>query len=338
MPFILEYIWIGGNGELRTKTRVVNNLNNLKYNYNGSYTVDNLNNLIWNYDGSSTGQSSSTENTEIILNPVKIFKNPFTYKHISLLVLCDTYNIDGTPHVTNNRFNALNIFNQNQEYESWFGLEQEYFMMHPEWDVNVKQGQYYCGIGNKSPVERIIAEEHLTACLDIGLSISGLNAEVANKQWEFQIGTCEGIESADQLYIARYILERIAEKYEVSISYEPKLFKNINGSGCHTNFSTKFTREEGGVVEIYKYIDKLKIKHKEHMEVYGKNNESRLTGHHETASYDTFSYGIGTRNTSIRIGNQTYKEGKGYFEDRRPAANMDPYLVTSIIFQTCCLI
>jgi glutamine synthetase len=264
MPYILEYIWIGGNGELRTKTRVVDNINGP---------------LNWNYDGSSTDQATSTENTEIVLKPVKIFKNPLIYKYISQLVLCDTYNIDGTPHVTNNRFNALNIFNQKQEYVSWFGLEQEYFMIHPEWNINVKQGPYYCGIGNKSSVERIIAEEHLIACLDIGITISGLNAEVANKQWEFQIGPCEGIASADQLYIARYLLERIAEKYDVSISYEPKLFKNINGSGCHTNFSTKFTREEGGVVEIYRYINKLKIKHKEHMEVYGKNNESRLTVH-----------------------------------------------------------
>ena len=324
MPIILEYIWIGGNGELRTKTRVVDN-------------ISNLNTLTWNYDGSSTRQSSSTENTEIILKPIKLYNNPLTYNHISKLLLCDTYNIDGTPHETNNRFNALNIFNQKQEYVSWFGLEQEYFMMHPEWDINVSQGKYYCGIGNKSPVERLIAEQHLIACLNIGLSISGINAEVANKQWEFQIGPCEGIIAADQLYVARYLLERIAEQNEVSICYDPKLFKDINGSGCHTNFSTKFTREENGILEIYKYIDKLKLKHAEHMEVYGKNNKDRLTGHHETASYDAFSYGIGTRNTSIRIGNDTYKEGKGYFEDRRPAANMDPYLVTSRIFQTCCL-
>jgi len=321
MPIILEYIWIGGNGELRTKTRV----------------VDNINNLNWNYDGSSTGQSSSTENTEIVLRPVKMYKNPFNHRHTSHLLLCDTYNIDGTPHETNNRFNALTIFNQRQEYASWFGLEQEYFMTHPEWNSNVAQGKYYCGIGNKSPIERIIAEEHLIACLDIGLSISGINAEVANKQWEFQIGPCEGINAADQLYVARYLLERIAEKYEVSICYDPKIFKDINGSGCHTNFSTRFTREDNGILEIYKYIYKLKSKHHEHMKVYGKNNQHRLTGHHETASFDTFSYGIGTRNTSIRIGNDTYRDGKGYFEDRRPAANMDPYLVTSCIFQTCCL-
>ena len=324
MPIIIEYIWIGGNGELRTKTRVVDN-------------ISNLNTLTWNYDGSSTGQSSSAENTEIILKPVKLYNNPLTYNHISKLLLCDTYNIDGTPHATNNRFAATNIFNQKQEYVSWFGLEQEYFMIHPEWNSNVAQGKYYCGIGNKSPVERLIAEQHLIACLNINLSISGINAEVANKQWEFQIGPCEGITAADQLYVARYLLERIAEKNEVNICYDPKLFKDINGSGCHTNFSTKFTREENGILHIYEYIDKLKLKHDEHMEVYGKNNKERLTGHHETASYDAFSYGIGTRNTSIRIGNETYRDGKGYFEDRRPAANMDPYLVTSRIFQTCCL-
>ena len=331
MPVILEYIWIGGNGELRTKTRVVDSVNDI---------------TSWNYDGSSTGQASSTKNTEVILKPVQMYKNPFINKWISQLVLCETYDLDGNPLPTNNRHDATLIFNKKPEEISWFGLEQEYFMVRSEphmskmsdWHIDTSsQDKYYCGIGNKSSIERAIAQEHLVTCLDIGLNISGINAEVANKQWEFQIGPCEGIIAADQLYVARYLLERIAEQNEVSICYDPKLFKDINGSGCHTNFSTKFTREENGILEIYKYIDKLKLKHAEHMEVYGKNNKDRLTGHHETASYDAFSYGIGTRNTSIRIGNDTYKEGKGYFEDRRPAANMDPYLVTSRIFQTCCL-
>ena len=331
MPVILEYIWIGGNGELRTKTRVVDNVNEI---------------TDWNYDGSSTGQASSANNTEVILKPVKIYKNPFIHKWISQLVLCETYNIDGTPHSTNTRYNAMQIFNKKTEEISWFGLEQEYFMVRSEphmanmnnWLVDTEsQDKYYCGIGNKSALERAIAQEHLMTCLDIGLNISGINAEVANKQWEFQIGPCEGIVAADQLYIARYLLERIAEKYDITISYEPKLREDINGSGCHTNFSTKTMRETDGISEIIKSIHKLEKCHDEHMAIYGKNNESRLTGHHETAHYKKFSYGIGTRNTSIRIGNETFKNGKGYFEDRRPAANMDPYLVTSSIFKTCCL-
>ena len=331
MPVILEYIWIGGNGELRSKIRVVDSTNEI---------------LDWNYDGSSTGQASSANNTEVILKPVKIYKNPFIHKWVSQLVLCQTYNVDGTPHLTNTRYKAMQIFNKKTEEKSWFGLEQEYFMVRSsphmshmkDWSIDTETtDKYYCGIGNKSYIERAIAQEHLMACLDIGLTISGLNAEVANKQWEFQIGPCEGITAADQLYIARYLLERIAEKYDITISYEPKLRQNINGSGCHTNFSTKIMREDNGINEILKCMDKLEKTHHEHMAVYGKNNEARLTGHHETAHYNKFSYGIGTRNTSIRIGNETHKNRKGYFEDRRPASNMDPYLVTSYIFKTCCL-
>jgi glutamine synthetase len=327
MPVILEYIWIGGNGELRTKTRVVNSVNDVS---------------DWNYDGSSTNQATSIDNTEVILKPVKIYKNPFIHKWVSNLVFCETYNIDGTPHISNSRYIATQIFNKKTEELSWFGLEQEYFMTQSllnnpritDWRIDtISRDVYYCGIGNKSSIERAIAQEHLITCLDVGLNISGINAEVADKQWEFQIGPCVGIAAADELYIARYLLERIAEKYEITISYEPKLFQSINGSGCHTNFSTKTTRDTNGIGEIIKYINRLEKRHDEHMEVYGKNNQSRLTGHHETANYNKFSYGIGTRNTSIRIGNQTFNEGKGYFEDRRPAANMDPYLVTSILMK-----
>jgi glutamine synthetase len=139
------------------------------------------------------------------------------------------------------------------------------------------------------------------------------------------------------MIVARYLLERIAEKYNVSINYHPKPELNINGSGCHTNFSTVFTRAEHGINTIYDYIKKLENKHDEHINVYGESNNLRLTGIHETSSINKFSYGVGTRNTSIRIPNNVQSQGYGYFEDRRPASNMDPYLVTSIIFKTCCL-
>jgi glutamine synthetase len=186
-------------------------------------------------------------------------------------------------------------------------------------------------------IERTIVEEHLQACLTAKINISGLNAEVAPNQWEFQIGPCEGIESGDHMIIARFLLERIAEKYDVVINYTPKLYKHINGSGCHTNFSTSVTRHENGIEEIYKCMSKLEKKHAEHIAVYGKDNENRLTGIHETSSIHKFSFGVGTRNTSVRIPNQVVKDGCGYFEDRRPAANIDPYQVTSLVFQTCCL-
>jgi glutamine synthetase len=168
-----------------------------------------------------------------------------------------------------------------------------------------------------------------------GITISGTNAEVAPSQFEFQVGPVEGIDAADQLWIARYILEKISENYNMYIVYHPKpLDGDWNGSGCHTNVSTESMRSEGGYEIIIKLMDKLKEKHAEHMEIYGENNSKRMSGLHETSNYDTFSYGIASRKASVRIPNDTIKNGKGYFEDRRPAANMDPYRVTAKILET----
>ncbi len=324
---VYEYIWLGGKGEIRSKTKVEPSIN--RY-----VTINEI--PIWNYDGSSTWQADSNSNTEVILKPCKMYKN--VLRNIdnteSYLVLCETYDINGNPMSNNNRYMAKNIFNQKIEAKPWYGLEQEYFLVIDSPKLK-EEGYYYCG--TTSNIERKIAEEHLNACLQTGLTISGINAEVASKQWEFQIGPVEGIDASDQMIVARYLLERIAEKYNVSINYHPKPELNINGSGCHTNFSTVFTRAEHGINTIYDYIKKLENKHDEHINVYGESNNLRLTGIHETSSINKFSYGVGTRNTSIRIPNNVQSQGYGYFEDRRPASNMDPYLVTSIIFKTCCL-
>jgi glutamine synthetase len=316
-----EYIWLDDNGKTRSKTMVNDS------SLNEFTSPDQL--PVWNYDGSSTGQAKG-KNTEIMLYPVKTVLDPL--RPSSTLVLCD---ID-QKHST--RLNAFEVFNKYESYEFWFGLEQEYFILNEIDDVSLdkKQGKYYCGVGGRDPVERQIAEEHLRACITAGLTISGINAEVANGQWEFQIGIAYGIDAADQLFIARYLLERIAEKYFRTISYEPKIDSSINGSGCHVNISTKETRDENGIQYIYSYLNKLAKAHHLHIQRFGENNRKRLTGKHETSSYDSFSWGIGTRDTSVRIGNKTNKDKKGYFEDRRPAANMNPYVVLSLMAQTIC--
>ena len=323
---VVEYIWIGGNCELRSKTRVLN------VNINLVYDIPE-----WNYDGSSTGQADSKHNTEVVLKPCKLFINPLK-QHICdrhYLVLCETFDVDLNPLPTNHRHNAVNIFDTNLELRPWFGLEQEYFMIHKCMRDNLcSEGEYYCGT-QSNKIERIVAEEHLQACISAKINVSGLNAEVAPNQWEFQVGPSEGIESGDELVVSRFLLERISEKYDVKINYTPKLREDMNGSGCHANFSTTLTRAENGIEEIYKCIQKLETNHVQHIKVYGDDNEKRLTGIHETSSMHVFSFGVGTRNTSIRIPNQVAKEKCGYFEDRRPAANIDPYQVTSIIFKTC---
>ena len=327
---VVEYIWIGGNGELRSKTRIINKIE----------IIDIKEIPEWNYDGSSTNQISSVTNdfpnTEIIIKPCFMCKNPLKKLNNTYLVLCDTYDIYNNNIITNTRYSANNIFNSNKiDIIPWFGLEQEYFFTVPYKEFE-EQGRFYCGTYLNN-IQRQIVEEHLDACLYAGLDISGINAEVAPNQWEFQIGPSIGISAGDQLYIARFLLERIAEKYNILISYYPKPFSELNGSGCHTNFSTTLTREYNGINIIYEYIKKLELKHSEHMSVYGIDNQKRLTGIHETAHFNKFSFGVGTRNTSIRIPTQTAENNCGYLEDRRPASNIDPYLVTSIIYKTCCL-
>jgi len=335
----LEYVWIDGIGSLRSKIRVCIG------------DIDKLASIEkWNYDGSSTNQATGHE-SEIILKPCAIFNDAFDrntqfikYK----LVMCDTYLPDGTPAINNNRKIANDVFNKYKNEIPWFGLEQEYFMIDSKTnlplgfpdDNNIGQGQYYCSVGRNNAFGRQLAEEHMKRCLQAGITISGINAEVAPGQWEFQVGPCLGISQGDHLWMARYILYKIAEKYDIIIDLEPKPIKGSwNGSGCHVNFSTdkmrqKMTNGKTGLEYINEAIEKLSKKHVEHMEVYGVNNHLRMTGEHETASYDKFTDSIANRGCSIRRGNNTVVDKCGYFEDRRPSSNCDPYIVTSIIMKT----
>ena len=332
MNNIIEYIWIDGIGNLRSKTKVVKS-DNIITDFNECPD--------WNYDGSSTKQASGND-SEVILKPKALYNDPF--RENGLLLLCDTYLPDNTPHSTNTRVNAVNIFNKNNDLEPMFGIEQEFFITKNNTPIGFlenqhrsPQGNYYCGIGADNAIGRECVEKAFQNCLKANLSVTGLNSEVAPSQWEIQI--CDyGINVCDQLYIMRYILYRTAELYGWSISLNPKLVKgDWNGSGCHVNFSTKPMRELNGYSVIENAIDKLSKKHKYHMERYGEGNKERMTGEHETASYDLFSWGVADRGSSIRVPRNTVNESKGYFEDRRPASNMDPYLVCSLIFETCCL-
>jgi glutamine synthetase len=316
---IAEYIWLDVDNKFCSKIRVVKDINEI---------------IEWNYDGSSTGQATTTS-SEIILKPVKIFNNPLIDGY---LVICATYSNDNP--LPNNHFDkAKEIFDKNLNEKPWFGLEQEYFFCKNNGylghDTIFQNERYYCSPINQHQLGVDISTKHLEYCIKADINISGINAEVVPGQWEFQIGPCEGIEAGHHMMAARYLLERIAIKENIYIDYRPKPISNMNGSGCHINFSTQKMREDNGLDIIMEAIKKLENNHSYHMENYGKDNNKRMTGRHETASYNVFSWGVGTRNTSIRIGNDTFKNKKGYFEDRRPASNIDPYLTTSIIFNTC---
>ncbi len=348
----LEYIWLDGSTpqQLRSKTKIVPQTDSTKP---SDFP-------LWSFDGSSTLQAEAGrgKNTDCILNPVFITKDPLR-KGDNKLVLCEVLNPDMTPHITNTRqklaekVSELNINESKHKNQPWFGWEQEYTLTHKPTTpfaegegiplgfttdtltIPRPQGDYYCGIGSDTVVGREIVEEHMNMCIEIGLDNSGINAEVLLGQWEYQIGPVTPLTGSDQLWISRYLLQRVAEKYNVKVSLHPKPLKgDWNGSGCHVNFSTKEMREEGGLKIIEETVIKLEANHNEHIEVYGLSNEERLTGKHETSSIHDFSFGYSTRDTSIRIPAQAIVDGKGYFEDRRPASNCDPYLVANRMLET----
>merc|ERR1712151_775601 len=302
---------------------------------------------IWNYDGSSTGQAV-TDSSEIILKPCRVCKNPF--RPNSLLVLCSTWNTDGTPAAGNFRYLAEKVFAQCGADDTWFGIEQEYILyavksVHFKYPIgwgkdgyNAPQGLYYCGVGAGHIYGREVAEDHLKLCKLAGLDIAGINAEVFPGQWEYQCGVCKGIDMCDQLWLTRFILQKVCEKYQMFADFRPKPEKgDWNGSGCHTNYSTKATRDKAtGWDTFMKYCDAMKVNHLEVMKLFGTGNEGRMTGQHETADYNVFTYGIGARGCSVRIGNDAKKNGCGYMEDRRPSPNIDPYLSVSALADTTC--
>lgn len=354
---LLEYIWIDAFDNVRSKTKIVERNN---------FVIGEIMQLSeipeWNFDGSSTGQAEGKE-SDILLYPCAVYPNPFVNYMSSCLVLCECRNRDGTPHITNHRVKLLETFKNVKDQEPLFGIEQEYIIFERNKSLNIHnaygkmehlpykwlrhnepgmgpQGPYYCSVGGGVCFGRPIVDKHLEYCLKANLSICGTNAEVMGSQWEYQIGPLNPIDVSDQLWISRYILNRISEEYNCIISFHPKPYKgDWNGSGGHTNFSTKFMREKdlGGINSIIEGCEKLKLKHKEHMDVYGKFNDERLTGLHETSSIDDFSWGISHRGKSIRIPLNVAQNGCGYLEDRRPSANLNPYLVCEKICSTICL-
>lgn len=334
---IFEYIWIDGFNELRSKTRVLH----FEKMISERLTIEMIPN--WNYDGSSTNQASCEE-SEILLKPCALYKSPFVnirshYDHF--LVLCETFQTDLIPHITNTRHEAAKLFEQYKEHEPMFGIEQEFFLMQngfvASFQHNIEpapQDHYYCGVGTQM-IDRDCVESAFVYALKAGLKITGMNAEVAPSQWEIQV-CATGIDAADQLIMLRYILQRTAEQYNYNISIHPKPLGEggtWNGSGCHVNFSTKEMRENNGYEKIKQLVSNLSNSHKDYMKHYGNDNHLRMTGKNETSSFEKFSYGVGDRSASVRIPNDTHKNKKGYIEDRRPSSNMDPYVVTSLIFK-----
>ena len=342
-----EYLWLDGKNptqDLRSKTRLLSTLNSP---LNLSFFPD------WSFDGSSTYQAQGDQ-SDLILKPVYFCKDLLRGKD-SYVVLCEVFLPDGNPHPSNQRQVLRKLMEQTNiaHSEIWIGFEQEYTFFKnslplgwPEKGTPPPQGPYYCGVGANKVFGREIVEEHLKMCQQANLYIYGINAEVMPAQWEFQIGyrdqqteTPDPLTVSDQLWVARWFLHRVAEKYNVYVSFSNKPIEgDWNGAGMHTNLSTKSMRNsQTGIAAIQKAINFLSKYHKEHIEVYGESLEKRLTGQYETCSIHEFKYGVSHRGASIRIPAHVQEKGYGYFEDRRPGANADPYKVASRLIQTVCL-
>lgn len=351
-----EYIWIDGSfptKKLRSKTKVLSNPNTSASLISPVMQLKDF--PEWGFDGSSTGQATGHD-SDCILKPIAVYRDPIRGGNDSYLVMCEVYTGDGDPHSTNTR-HQLKYLLENTDQEPWVGFEQEYTMFkenaplgwpickHGRSALPPSQGPYYCGVGSDEAFGRHVVEEHMRACIDIGISICGINAEVMPGQWEFQVGyrgdnprLSNPLHASDDLWMARWLLYRISENYGITITLDVKpVSGDWNGAGCHTNFSTSATRsKDTGMAAITAAISKLEQSHNDHIAVYGHGLERRLTGLHETCDIKTFKSGVADRGSSIRIPRHVNTAGYGYFEDRRPGANCDPYLVSAALVRTVC--
>jgi glutamine synthetase len=334
MAIKAEYIWVDGTEptrKLRSKTKILPG------------PVKDLKQLPeWGFDGSSTNQAEGHA-SDCIMRPVFFCPDPIRGGD-NILVVTEVFSADGKAHPTNTRAPLRGVAEKYAAEEPWFGMEQEYTLFKdgrplgwPEQGYPAPQGPFYCGVGADEVFGRPLVEKHADACLAAGLKFAGINAEVMPGQWEFQIGPAGALEVGDHMIAARWLLYRLGEDFGVSASLDPKPVKgDWNGAGCHTNFSTKAMRADGGMKVILAACEKFRGRHDLHIENYGAGIEQRLTGKHETASYKTFLYGVGNRGASIRIPLGVEIDGKGYLEDRRPCANIDPYTVARLIIETTC--
>src|SRR5260370_40856977 len=297
MPkYKLEYIWLDGKKpipELRGKSQIKS--------YDSAPTLADL--PLWGFDGSSTMQAEGSK-SDCVLKPVALY--PDASRTNAFIVLSEVMHPDGTPHSTNMRATIEN------DPDLWVGFEQEYFLYkdgrplgfpkdgHP----TTPQGPYYCGVGYKymGSMARTIVEEHLELCLAAGINHEGINAEVAKGQWEFQIFAKGSAKAADDTWVARYLMRRLCEKYEIDfVLYCKPINGDSHGSGIHANFSTKHLREVGGKEYFEGLMSAFENNITAHIDVYGPDNHLRLTGHHETQAINKFSFGLSHRGASIPL-------------------------------------
>jgi len=338
-----EYIWPGTKRiDLRSKTRTLD-----------IASVKSLKDLPeWEFDGSLTSQSYGN-NADVVLRPIQYYPDPFRGGN-NVLVLCECILPERrTPIPTNTRDLAGQVFSQIEQYETAFSIIQEYGLMVPEgttpcgcplgwprvgFPKGAGQDQKYA-VGINQRAGHRIAEAHFRACLYSGMQITNLHSGKYKGDWSFQLGSAGGMQVSDQLMVARWILLRVGEEFGVSVSFDPKPYKDSDHLRRATvQFSTVRMRDTAkGFSRIVRAVEKLGRRHREHLAVYGMSNISRTTSAYENGPLSKFSYGIANVRASVNIPRKAKQMNAGYFEDRRPSSNMDPYVVTAKIARTIIL-
>uniref|UniRef100_K1PQH3 glutamine synthetase n=1 Tax=Magallana gigas TaxID=29159 RepID=K1PQH3_MAGGI len=269
-------------------------------------------------------------------------------------------------------FDPVTGYRPEKAREPWFGIEQEYYVINDEGipcSYDPEKFNYdtldplhapvffsnllvmYNHVGhphNKNVgLERELSSSHFLACLYAGVKIGGRNRENGPSQWEYQIGPCEGVAIGDHLYMSRYILHRLAETFGVRVSFRPAPLPGVRTiAGGHLNFSTVQMREEGGTRYIMHAIELLSKSHQQELfKCYDPSPDSENTKRMESQNtehwipkVDEFTFGVGLkRSTTVRIPKLVDMDGRGYFEDRRPGSNMDPYAAADVLVRACIL-
>ena len=169
-----EYIWIDGNmptAKLRSKTKIIEG------------EVKNLSDLPeWGFDGSSTEQAEG-HFSDCLLKPVYFILDPLRGQN-DVLVMCEVFNADGSVHKSNTRAKLRELAEEYKDEDCWFGIEQEYTFFDgikplgwPDNGFPAAQGGYYCGVGSDEVFGRDVVEEHMEACIEAGMTMSGITKD-----------------------------------------------------------------------------------------------------------------------------------------------------------------
>lgn len=317
MP-LATYVWIDGTGHLRCKYR--------------SFST-----------GVMPPSWTFTEKgmPDVQLVPIRLIKDPLSSDLADVIVLCECLSAtEGTPMPYNTRASAVKVFDENRNVNALFCITQEYVLFdaitqHPyKWaeyfnETSIpKQAGTYCGLGTTHVIGRDIALQHYKACHAAGLAVVSMHSGRMPAQWAFKIGPLPNVAISDELWLARFLLEMICEKAGLKPMLHPKPKRKFNGSGCLVTYSNDQTRSPDGMTQIMLILQTLSTHHATDIEHFGEGNRHRLLGDgkNDASSYSEFTFGVGDKCASVRL-----KSNRGYFEDRRPGANCDPYIVTSTI-------